>query len=362
MSEVKELLQQGGFKLPDLKGVNSMSVFTLEIALESFFSTGKALSTLTGRMDADNKVENPEEDYRHNYVKNAVESIIHLHHFLELVIKDVLRTVHPSLANDIPSNPVILEKILNGKPLNSAEDQPTKTVEFSGALKRILPLIKAGVVPADYLFIEQASEWLDEINQLRNRIMHRGVYVLRHETLDELFGKYVFPFLTRLFSTPLYAGKMSSWKYTPLDCGIDPIDEMVNAFSSRSSYDTKEFILWKLLATAAYDNPIMPVSNPLAASGVTGVLNKYADSINKEKVELAKSKADELLIANRASTTDKCPVCGVDSLLVFEDNEETTTGDLILVCQGLTCTCCGFDINNNIPIASISSYLSKRYW
>jgi hypothetical protein len=362
MSDVKKFLNEGGFKLDDLEGdVSRLSLLSLRISLQAFTATAKSLSTMAYRV-MEGESGTYDEEYPGDYIKNSVEAIIHLQHFLELVVKDLLRRVHHALPYDVSSDSVVLIKLVNNQPLTDEEEAEAKTVTFTDAYTRLTELLKAGnpEISPLYNFLGSFNPWITGINHLRNRILHRGVFVLRHEALDKLFGQFVFPFLKQLFATPQYMRHANRWSYEPLECGIDPVTEL-EKLSTSDRYNPGKAILYKLLLSAAYNNPIR-TPKPLGLLEIPEEVDKFKYWLNRKAVESATEKADAALIAGGVSDIRECPVCGVTSLLVYHDTVEVDQEYSEWIYQGLTCMCCGFDVSNPIPVKPLGPFFKKKYW
>ena len=105
-------------------------------------------------------------------------------HFTELFIKEALRKEHPLLANEASSKPVILYKLLKREPIEPSELEGINTIEFSDAFKRFIMLLDEGKIKDKKLrFVKNYKEPLERLNYLRNRMWHRGTFVLRYPAL-----------------------------------------------------------------------------------------------------------------------------------------------------------------------------------
>lgn len=226
-----ETLSKNGFFLDKTSSAYSNIAFlSLRSALASYFHTSIELNWLLSKSNLD-KMSQLETDKEQNirYAGNACDAISHFHHFTELVLKDILRGVHPLLAIDASDKPLLLYKLLAGEHMSDSEVESLKQIEFKTALDRIVTLIKSGKLDSSYNFIKDSKVWLEKINILRNRISHRGTFVLRYNALDEFFGKYILPFVIEITSLSEYK-EIKIWVYNMCNDDIHPIEEIINEY------------------------------------------------------------------------------------------------------------------------------------
>jgi hypothetical protein len=88
-------IEEDGFELKNHKDdLSDFAYFSLNIALKSYSATYKSfLKEEHGVIKfLEDKKGKEHREYPHDYVSNASETIIHLHHFFELIIKEALRS------------------------------------------------------------------------------------------------------------------------------------------------------------------------------------------------------------------------------------------------------------------------------
>jgi len=271
------------------------------------------------------------------------------------VCKEFLRKDHPLLAVDASSRPVILHKLLKGEQVDPEDHEGLKSIEFADAFDRLCRLINNGRIGGGRLdFIVQAKDVLQNVNVLRNRLWHRGVFILRYPALDELIGNFVLPFVETIISLQEYTGLERFWKYRNLHCGIDPFEEIIRHFR-RSEYDIGKVAFLKELGRAAYENPIINDPN--------------LEFFNRQYRQRAERAASAELGEPNISDVCRCPVCGVDSLIVYDDveteGEDPLTGTYIRAFRytwQVKCVCCTFEINHHLKNPREYGFQIDDYW
>ncbi|MEH6451190.1 MAG: hypothetical protein V7765_21170 [Oleispira sp.] len=104
-------------------------------------------------------------------------------------------------------------------------------------------------------FLKENDESFEVINKLRNRILHRGLYILKPEALDSLVAKFFLPFIKNLIFLEGYSNYELHWKYIVPASGLGPIDEIcIEAVQGKVT--SKKFKFFKELGRAAYFNPL----------------------------------------------------------------------------------------------------------
>jgi hypothetical protein len=270
MTVIKEIrkdvsrIYEDGFTLErDSENITGLALLSLKLALKGYFSTYSTMKYSLHAFDKDFRDKYCEivdiDKHSSSYVESSTEAILHLHHFAELVFKDILRAEHPLLADDIRNQPIILHKLIKGESLADGDRLKLKSIDFGEALKRLSSLAKGKRISehSRYNFISDYEPFFEKLNELRNRLWHRGIYILRYPALDEFFGKYALPFIQNVTSLPDYSGNERFWKYQKLSCDIDPIKLIVKEFceTSDNPYNIGKIAMLKELGRAAYHQP-----------------------------------------------------------------------------------------------------------
>lgn len=347
-----------GFTLPGRGGtLADLVLLSLNVALKSYFSTYNLMKYSLHLFDSGVNNDQATIDFNHptSYCLACSEAIVHFQHFAELICKEFLRQDHPLLAVDASSRPIVFHKLLKGETVTPDDQEGLKSIEFNEALDRLSKLIGEGRIGGGQLgFVLQAKEVLQNLNTLRNRLWHRGIFILRYPALDELVGGFLLPFMKRIVSMPEYRDLDRFWKYKALACGIDPLEEIINEFGT-DQYDLGKVAFLKELGRAAYQNPIVDVPN-------LGFFNR---EIRRRAERAASAEVGEANI----SDVLRCPVCGVESLIVYDDveteGEDYTTGTYMKASRytwQVKCLCCSFEINNHLKNPSKYGFTMEDYW
>lgn len=340
-------IAKDGFRIPDRGGrLLDSGLLSLKIALKSYFSTYQSMRYSLHVFKPTSDWEQDEIDSQHHYryFEACTETVIHFQHFAELFVKEALRKEHPLLVNEASSKPLTLYKLLKRKPISSSEWETVNTVEFREAFTRFISLLDAGNIKDRKLqFVKSYEKPLKKLNVLRNRMWHRGTFILRYPALDEYIGKYILPFINDIFALPRYSRLVDLWKYNDLHCVIDPITEIINTLQN-NTYNIGKIALLKELGRAAYANPIRE----------GGFLKHFNEELRARAEHIADGEAK----GPNVERISICPVCGVNSLVIY--NEIYTNVDDLVEDEELKepykawrytwqvkCMCCTFEIHDN---------------
>lgn len=344
-------LFKDGYYLNDVSdgNVKSLAGFSLSNAMRAYFRTAADLDYLRNAESINPSMLQDDKDKYHSgaYATDACVAITQYHHFLELYLKDILIQEHKLLAFDASKKPSILYKLVKGEDVGDDEIESLKMIEFGDAIDRIKDLLHDNKLNQKYAFLASYIDVMKKVNTLRNRITHRGAFILRSQALDEVFGLYLIPLAMKIvpisdFSTIL------KWNFNLCNENIDPYASIVNEYK-QACPNMINVHLMKLIGNAAYNNEINP--------DLDGILCQF----NKEKREKAEKMAgaeEHYLQGNRT----KCPVCGCETLVsVKDDYEETDDNDNTISYQqfveSVHCHQCGFELRswllNKIRMGSI---------
>lgn len=344
--------QKGNFEI-------DLALISLRIALKAYFSTfQKFRSNLrifeTSATSGQKKID--AEEYSIAYCEACAECIVHFQHFAELVCKNFLRNDHPLLSDTALLKPEILHKLLHEKPLTSEEELTIKSIEFTEALERIIKLVETKNLKdwVSLSFIVENKSALTKLNALRNRVWHRGIFILRYTALDEFVGGHIFPFVSAVVAHPAYSAYKHLWRYKELSCGIDPIGAIASEMkTSDHNYNVGKIAFLKEIGRAAFENPLIKLGKESGASkSIEKVFNNVPEKRAKA-IALMESAQDHFKINN-------CPVCGTRSLVIYEITEHSDECEQEqwqrTYTNKIKCECCSFELDEGKGIKNASAY------
>lgn len=355
---IKQIKEAGFFINETKPRIDSLAFLSLRIALESYFSTYRSSVSYINYLYEDTALNTDNDShYSLKYIENTSEAIFHFHHFVELILKDILRKKHDLLTINVPNKHELLYDLLfNNKDeaIKRLKIENQKQLEFSESLDRIVFLIKKKKIDEKkYDFIADAIGWLKDLNLLRNRIAHRGVFILRYKALDFLFGKFAFPFIKNVLALEEYHNK-ADWKYKLNAININPIEEIIKHIQSET-YSLTKVSLLKEIGRASFENPINP------GFTIYGYLNEKIT----QKSEMF---AQNVLQIDWEHEVINCPICNTKSLVKSIDtftvnNDETgETENVIQFIYKVKCYCCSFEIDDRLHDLGKMNLGIDDYW
>ena len=274
--------------------------YSLIIGLTEYFDTYHP-DKLNNNDDAQNITEiNNKYENGSDYTKNVINIFIHLQHFLELQVKKELDSINLLMSSRI-NDPIILEKVLNNKNLSDEEIAKCYSVEMSDAIKRLCDLVKEGVLTTPSSKVLSANRpTIDFVTYMRNKIMHRGKYILKYCELDLVMSQHVLVLFKELLSLPNYLKYNKLLNGQSITALIDPIIQA----GAKSSVDYSEIALYKAFAKAKSND-------------------KYEERYYFSTDELAKwTKKIQTDYSHENIGVEqyvKCPCCNKDTLAVIFD-------------------------------------------
>jgi hypothetical protein len=358
MTDIEKLASNGFTLLERGDRITDIAVFSLRLALKAYFSTYQAMKYSLHIFDG--TYEDHVVDFNHSlsYCEACAEAILHFQHFAELACKDILRKDHEMLAVDASKQPTILHKLLKSDPVTQDDMERLKSIEFAETLDRLCVLIKdKRLASSGQLdFIVAARPCLDKLNHLRNRLWHRGVFILHYNALDEFVGSLVLPFVLNITALPAFSGVENLWKYRKPQCGVDPIEGIIAEVRS-NRFDLGKVALLKEIGRAAYRSPLHPDKGGLL------------DFLNQEHQHHAERIAKAERNAEGVADVRQCPVCGVESLIVYENielegrrPEDGSYEEAWRYTYRVECMCCTFEINHHLKNPSQYGLPIGDYW
>lgn len=365
-----DVIASDGVTLPEREGgAEDVSLLSLKVALQAYFSTYQtmkySLHLFEGPVDDD--IDN---SHKRAYYGAYAETIYHFHHFIELSLRRLLFNEHPLLAADARSQPVNLHRLLKREGIDPVDYDQLQAPAMNIVVETICALLKAERMDVDRLgFIQQSRPLLDRLSNLRNRLSHRGSFVLRYPALDELVGAYLLPFVMEITALDEFSGQERTWRQRELQCEVDPISEIVE--SASNGYNLRKVAFLKELGRAAYLNPLMNTGKATSEGFSKGFSRGFYQIFDQERVSRARNAAASEVGNGSVIDIKDCPVCGVHSLLVYD--EIATAGEEIVDGQlkydkawrytwQVECVCCTFQIDNHLGNASEYELPIEDYW
>ncbi len=312
MISIDKIVKDGFFLEDKGRPIKHVAALSLRTSLKAYMATYSTMRLYVSQLQGDITPEVMDMVHNLEYCENAVETIIHFQHFVELICKDILSDIHPLLADEASRSAVVIYKLLNKQPLNEQEDSQIRLIEFTDALERVVELRCEGVALGQAAqVLAGAVPWLQRVNKLRNRTWHRGRFILHCGALDALMGCYVLPFIENLLAIQPYDSIVRRAQHKALHCGINPSGEIIKRYQT-TSVDVGEIAFLKEMGRAAYESPLQ-----------TG---RYAEHFNAQH----RDRAERLAYSEETNAADirTCPVCGVDTLRLFDDEDELTGDDV----------------------------------
>lgn len=362
-------IENEGFLIGEINQNNLLIAFiSLRKAFQSWFSSYSCFkwnfrfADVSHQLPIPSDVSDPAQydrktrQFNHSleYFECYSESIFHFHHFIELVLKEFLRQKHELFASNGSNNPLIYYQLLVGENINNKDLKELKSIEFSETLRRLICLIDNQKLDLQtYNFLKKNKIVLDKLNYFRNRLVHKGTFVLPYAKFDEYIGKYLLPIIINITNFSVFRNMEYLWKYqSPLHCGLDPLDQLGNEFIN-DQLNYRKIAYLKELGKAAYQNPNQKYGLPVDRGE-----RERAESFSLSEFNNEKNNIQDILI---------CPVCGVKSLLRFFDLENENPdlenpGKMWLETIYVKCLYCSFEVTQSLGNASELNLSIPDYW
>ncbi len=372
MKSIEEKLKQivdNGFKLTnDSYELENLAFVSLRLALKSYFSTYKSNEIYIADFieNGENLEEKTNKLHAKDYYENYFECIVHFQHFFELIMKDILEKISKLLVVRVHDRHDILYKLINNETLENDEENKLFSIEFSEVLKAFPQLKKKGVINDRYNFLADSDniKILGKLNKLRNKIWHRGLYILQYNDLDMFIGKFVLPLVQKIVDDIEYQKFKKIWKYQYIANGIEPLNEIIDLYDCSSDFTNNKHIrkvaYLKEMGRAAYYNSIKKSEweskdydrGKNLHIGWAYFDKKKFDIKNRIALQVANIKKEEEGYHYNYTQEYICPVCGLETLIEYRDY--LTASDMDNECdyyewtEKVECCCCGFAINQRL--------------
>lgn len=339
MQNIENLIKDG-YQITS-HGSHELEIATISLkkALLSYFNSFKEI-----KYHIDIFINENNSLHIKGYIDSYFESIIHFQHFFELACKHILKQVHPLMFNIASRDTVIFYNLLKGIEVSESNYEHLNTIEFSESLRRLAALTKENIPELSHykdLFERNNIDSLKKLNDLRNRLWHRGLYVLRLKSYDEFICGYILPM------TIQFTEKLNINNVLPQNTlnNTNPVTKLIDSFHCKTSPDYFSINLIKEIARACY-------LNPLDQTNKSEMYFFESDNINKLNEIYRTTK---ILANERYAIISECPVCGVKSLLkMIEDthiyDEESNSEEIESHIASVNCVCCSFSVTEKMTI------------
>lgn len=298
------------------------------------------------------------------YFEHYAEVILHFQHFFELLVKDVLRSENEVYALSLNSDQSfeIIANLANGMKTHDFDIEKIKSIEFSEAFSRLSKIPACGNPEKELirqcLIKKHNGDIIRFLNELRNKTMHRGIFFLKSEHLDEYVCKHLLPVIIELKNTRYFAG-IETYLPSTLANDIDVIEEMVNLYKENAVSKNKLKLL-KEMGRASYNSPIgeylkmykQELSDKKNIATIDGKEIRLASMSREMIAEIAKEGIGKANYISEKTMADiyQCPVCDQMAMIMnFIECEHETGSYEINV--GTHCQVCSFEIHNDIKFA-----------
>lgn len=332
---------------------DDLSFYTLKLAFSSYFSTYQAM-----RMNFNIYKEDRSFLESQEYISLYISTIIHFQHFFELFIKSILRDIDELLVIEGVKDPYILYKLIRKEAIEPNEDININSIGFTRTMEVYKKLKKHKLIEEKYHFLDEYKTEIKALNNLRNRILHRGLYVLPYKELDIFLVKRILPIIKEMQVLEDVKRNYKVWGGKDLTCGINVLESLCNE-GKKETINHNNIALLKELGRTSYNNPLYLEKHGFGDIGEVlnrGIIQKY------ESIAMVDAKLEQI------SKVRNCPSCGLNTLVCYfdiEDEYEQIDGEQCLtgyfhVFTEARCTCCTFTINQFIDEDTLSSYVGEN--
>lgn len=306
--EIKENTMKNSYNIQNKQGQNKVAINSLKSALYNYFSTYQTVKQSFKNVKTDKLISN-------SYFETYSETIIHFHHFFELILKDILSSEHELLSYNFEyKNTYYADEISVIKAIFSEEGITSEQVVslkkdklmFHSSIRRF-NLLKQHNVDFNYTYIDDYTDSLIKLNVLRNSIWHGGTMILTYKQLDDFIGIEILPLMLRLVSSLNYSSNyIEIFLFNNCNnyINIDPLKLIISEINKNSPQYDKIAVL-KELGRSSYKSHYG-----------TG-FGTYITEINKNANIQAQTEIDKFM--SSAEKIIICPSCGANSLVIYKE-------------------------------------------
>lgn len=340
---------------------DNAAFLSLKTALHAYFETYRVSFEESQNPIKISKLAKPEKFDSNLYKSLYFTTITHFQNFFELILKDFLRKIDELLA--VKWNEKFTSSLYRKiKSKELCSNVFCQSIEFSEALKRLKIIQKENpkddvIKKIEFLLVKENDETLFFLNDLRNRIWHRGLYYLFFSNLDCFVCGKILPLVKQITDLDWYT-ENKEWIYKNLACDIDPIKSLISE-TSKHPINYEKIALLKEMGRAAYHNPIIRLDD-----NCSPIERAFKVNCNYETMKYVYAKVstarNEFL-----SEVYVCPVCGQETLLKYELDDTSYDERAYYphyIPEKLKCETCSFEIRSNIEDLSLCGIDCKNFW
>lgn len=349
MDKLTEFFKNNNVQIgKDFTSTTPVYYHSLEEGFEGYFNT---FSTLRNKYDLLLDFKNHTRVFlAFNFLDegNTVTTILGFHRFFELFFKDLLKRINPFLAVKFLPKAEQVVKYLN----NELDPDEVNTIEYNESIERLKAILR-GLKTAqnnkavdvlgsfEFLLHDSAQNYLKQLADWRNRIMHNGNTIPNIFALDYLISQGIIPLVKKIIDIEKnnWNGYFPYYLLTPT--GIKILDNILNVkfnyndFSNQSKFEdlTLNFLFLAHLKELgrACKNYV-----PSLRGNVNFLAPYYENPIGQFE-RFAESERAHPDFYNLSS----CPCCGNKTLVVYRK----TVDPLV---AWFKCYACDYSIKDNV--------------
>ncbi|HXB40668.1 MAG TPA: hypothetical protein VNZ49_09005 [Bacteroidia bacterium] len=297
---------------------------------------------------------------------STVFTILGLHRFFELLLKDILQRINPFLSVKFLENSKQVIKYLN----NGLDTEDVQTIEFSEAYSRFKnalhyakenPENDAFQLSLKFEFLLQ-DDTLLQLSRWRNRITHNGRTLPNIFALDYLVTQKIVPLINQILEVESKYIQNFKPHFITTHSGVNIFEELLKIkFDYLEFYEpTKSKHLQKCIFKIAHLKEMARARynfDPLIPKNRSWVEPYYEDPLGR-----CLRYADNEKNNKHFHNIKKCPSCGIESLVIYKkmipdpQNDWKETGEYFFS----KCTACDYLLPDNMGDPSIFDLYSEK--
>lgn len=264
--------------------------------------------------------------YSDNYnVKHAISSCQNL---FELFLKEQLQKYHTN--------------------------EEVKSMNFPRKISALTSLYKETTDFSNYTFLEaQANlDFLNNLNQLRNKLVHDASLSINIHALDFLISQYAIPIIYEILLADIESGELKSdFRYLTTNNGRHILSEISrikfesNWFEDTSKHDLlqRQLVHLAQLKELGRANVNRTMIKNLDDTSYDFFDSKYSNPHLRNEKFAQSEETSEHFYGRK-----ECPSCGVNSLVIYQFSIESPFDDEMTMIGWFRCYTCSYNGANNM--------------